>query len=52
MSTEQPSTQCITIDVNALLEHGNTPTAIILTVTIFTFVLFRSLKQLIHPKEN
>lgn len=45
--TGQITGEPITIDVTPLVEHGNSPTAIILTLTIFTSVLLGFLAKLI-----
>ena len=37
--TNQPSTNILPIDLNPLLEHGNSPTAIIIAVTFLLWVL-------------
>jgi len=44
--TGQVSGEPIVIDVTPLVEHGDSPTAIILTLTIFTSVLLGSLAKL------
>lgn len=45
--TEQPANDLITIDMTPLIEHGDSPTAIILTLTIFVGVLLKSVARLL-----
>ena len=45
ITTEQAYIKPINSDLKQLIEHGESPTAIILTLTIFTAVLLKSLKN-------
>ncbi|MBF2088501.1 MAG: hypothetical protein IGR90_06285 [Synechococcales cyanobacterium K32_A2020_035] len=45
--TEQPANDPITIDMTPLIEHGDSPTAIILTLAIFVSVLLKSVARLL-----
>jgi hypothetical protein len=46
-STTEPILTPISIDLKQLVEHGESPTAIILAIAIFTAILLQSLTKLV-----
>jgi hypothetical protein len=46
-STTEPILTPISVDLKQLVEHGESPTAIILVIAIFTAVLLQSLTKLV-----
>jgi hypothetical protein len=51
-STTEPILAPITVDLKQLVEHGESPTAIILAIAIFTAVLLQSLTKLIDGVDS
>lgn len=48
--TERASANPTNVDLQPIIEHGESPTAVILAVTIFTTFLLSSLIKLIDDK--
>jgi hypothetical protein len=48
VTTEPVLIEPITVDLKPIIEHGQSPTAIILAITIFTAVLLNSLTKLFY----
>jgi hypothetical protein len=46
-STTEPILTPIAVDLKQLIEHGESPTAVILAIAIFTTVLLQSLTKLV-----
>jgi hypothetical protein len=46
-STTEPILTPIAVDLKQLVEHGESPTAVILAIAIFTAVLLQSLTKLV-----
>lgn len=45
ITTQPPAAQPITVDLKAIIEHGDSPTALILAITIFTSIVLESLRK-------
>lgn len=45
ITTQPTATQPIMVDLKALIAHGDSPTAVILAITIFTSIVLESLRK-------